>query len=333
MVVTRTGPQIDFSALPLDEATGLLQTVGLELLRRALLGRAGGERPYLADLLPDDQARRLAPRREYRLAPVTYRPTVARAVGTGMSAGAWHSQVWGQLRARLGRAGLGYVPDFLWATVAERAWGTPAFQRQAMLLARSILQEQYLFPPGDLPTPLFAPQTFWALLLLADVPRTPSLKAQVRALFSRLALTSPSRMLTQLRLIGRTLWGRIPRAAWTWLPTARARRQRAAEHLRRRAEAEVLATGGWADFWDQYVMAEAILRWHAGQPACRPPLRRALTEMPVAQDILRRVFSQRRDARRAQAAAPPAMLAQPDWAANRPRWLSSQYDPLELVGG
>jgi hypothetical protein len=250
-----------------------------------------------------------------------------------MSARAWHSQVWGQLRARLGWATLGYVPDFLWATVAERAWSSPAFQREATLLARSILQTQYLFPAGSLPAPIFAPGTFWALIVLAEARRTLPLKPQVRALFSLSVLRSPARTVRQLGSIGRTLWGRLPRASWMWLPTARARRQRAAEHLRQRAEVELLATGGWASFWDQYVMTEAVISWHHGAPAVRAPVRRALTEMPVAQELLRRVFSERPAVRRGQPAAPPSMLVDPDWAANRPLWLSSQYDPLELVGG
>jgi hypothetical protein len=333
MVMTQAQPQIDFSALPLDEATVLLQTVGLDVLRRALRGRTERERPYLAHLLPDAQARRLAPRRGFQLTPVGYRPTLARAVGNGLSAQAWRARVWGQLRVRLGRATLGYVPDFLWATVAERAWSTPAFQREATLLARGILQEQYLFPAGSLPTPILASQTFWALLVLAEVRRPPALKRELGALFSRAVLGSPAKTAEHLGKIGRELRAHIPRSWWTWLPTARSRRQRAAAHLRRCAEIEVLAASEWAHFWDQYVMTEAMVHWHGGAPAVRPPVRVALTSLPVANETLRAVFSRRPDARRAQAAAPISTLAHPDWENDRPLWLSSQYDPLELVGG
>ena len=331
--MTPPHPDLNFAALPLEDATVLLQAVGLALLRRALLREPDGARPYLADLLPDAQAQKLAPRRGYRLPPVKYRPTVAQAVRRGLSARAWRARVWAQLRERLGWSTLGYVPDFLWATVAERAWSSPAFQREATLLARGMLQTQYLFPAGSLPAPIFAQGTFWALIVLAEARRALPLKPQLRALFSLTELRSPAQFGRQLGRIGRTLWGRLPHASWTWLPTARARRQRAAEHLRQRAEVELLALGGWAGFWDQYVMTEAIISWHHGRPAVRAPVRRALTEMPVAQELLRRVFSDRPVARRAQAAAPPSMLVDPDWEANRPLWLSSQYDPLELVGG
>ena len=225
------------------------------------------------------------------------------------------------------------MPDFLWATVAERAWATPAFQREAALLARSILQTQYLFPAGGLPTPLLAPGTFWALLLLAEARRTPPLKPQLSALFTRAVLGSPHRTLRQLATIGRGLRHRVPRRSWTWLPTARARRHRAAAHLRQRAEFQVLAASEWAGFWDQYVMTEAILAWHGGQPALRAPVRRALTELPVAQNVLRRVFSHRPGVQRTTAAAPTQMLARPQWEAERPVWLASQYDPLERIGG
>ena len=69
----------------------------------------------------------------------------------------------------------------------------PIVKRVDVLLARGILQTQYLFPAGSLPTPLLAPGTFWALLLLAEPRRTPPLKPQFQALFTRAVLSSPRR--------------------------------------------------------------------------------------------------------------------------------------------
>jgi hypothetical protein len=335
--------RIDFTALPLDEATLLLQTVGLELLRQALLGKAAGERPRLASLLPSDEARRLAPRpNPFRLLAPSYRVTLTRAVGPGLSEGAWRSQVWGQLRDRLGRGTLRYVPDALWPVVAERAWGSPQFQQEAALLARQILQTQYLFPPGELPRPIFATGTFWALLLLAQTPYLPAFRPQLGQLFSPSVLRSPSRFGRHLGGIGRALWDRIPPATWAWLPTAAACRQRAARHLGRRAATELLAAEGWAGFWDQHVMTRAILLWHDGEPDLPAHVRTALLALPVVHEAMRHVSSHRRHVRRhprraagttaSAQATPIPVLADPGWEALRPRWLVGQYDPLELVG-
>ncbi|MGE3909151.1 MAG: hypothetical protein AB7K36_07365 [Chloroflexota bacterium] len=331
-MLTRRSPAIDFASLPLEDATRLLRDLGLEVLRRALLGRASGSRPVLADLLPAAQARRLAPRREGRLAPVSYRVTLGQALGQGISLRAWRSRVWGQLRERLGRGSLGYVPDFLWPTVAERAWRSPEFQRQAALLARSILQEQYIFPPGGLPVPMLAPQTYWTLLLLAEARPTPAIWLHLRELFRLETLRSGRRLGGEVAAIGRALWARIPSSTWTWLPTSKSRRFRAARYLGQQASVQVLATEHWAGFWDQYVIGESIIHWHGARPSLHPLVRAALADLPVVAEMLRRVFSHRSDAQRAQASA-PSSLAHPEWARDRPAWLASQYDPHERIGG
>ncbi|MCC7368101.1 MAG: hypothetical protein IT306_06755 [Chloroflexi bacterium] len=329
----RRTPALDFAALPLDEATGLLRDLGLGLLRQALLANADDERPSLADLLPDGVARKLATRQGHRLAPVSYRVTVARATRRGLSPAVWQRRVWSQLRSRIGQTTPGYLPDFLWPTVAERAWASPAFQREAALLARGVLQEQYLFPQGGLPTPVFAPGTFWALLALAQAPHTPALGPALRGLFRRDTLRSPGRLAAQLGRVGWTLWGRLPFSRWEWIPTRATRRRQAARALGQQASVQTLAVSGWAGFWDQYVIMQAILAWHGGHPPLPAALRKGLTDLPVVSEALGHVSSQRTDARGTPPVTTLPLLAHPSWEADRPAWLASQYDPRALVGG
>jgi len=204
-----------------------------------------------------------------------------------------------------------------------------------------VLQEQYLFPPGQLPTPVFAPQTYWALLMLAEARQTPALWPHLRALLRPSVLRSAGRIAGHAEGIGRALRGRVPRSLWTWLPTARGRRVRAAEHLARYAAAHARATQQWAGFWDQYVIAEAALHWHSGRPLLRSDAWRTLATLPFVQDTIWRVSSNGLDARMAGTSAQtspessPALssLARPGWDDEQPAWLASQYDPRGRIGG
>jgi len=207
-----------------------------------------------------------------------------------------------RLERTLGTGSAEAIPADLVALVAVAAWGDLTFQHELATKLRTYLRQSVLFTQRDKALVLLSPNTFWILLALTPIP----------TVFSFAWLT-------------RDYW----LARW------------AARHLQQAATQHGLAAAGWAGFWDQWVIWNAMTHTPDAVVRLDPALYNAITALPIFQWTVPPAYQQspteadamadkvaqtaNKSVTAGQGGAPTLTFAAPDWAATMPGWFHGQY--------
>lgn len=236
-----------------------------------------------------------------------YRDLMARAIAGSLSSEEWRVRTIALIKEELGAVSPHAVPDELWLVVSEMAWRDLNFQHQMATRIRDNLRERVLFTFGDMPTPTLSPNTFWILLALAAA-QPPAKRAKRRRwpIFSRIA-----DILSRFRW-----WNALKRLLAS--PEQRLIR-RATERLQNEAQQQSL-DHNWAGFWDQWIISETLQQWPNALQKLDPPLRNALTALPLL-NITSPPASQDTDKESAEQSG--MVLATREWEEELPGWFES----------
>ena len=195
------------------------------------------------------------------------------------------------------------------AVAGEAAWLEPSFQREISAKLSGYLKRSYLFPDGRAPIPHLSTRVFWLLLALVK--------------------TRPAGFLLRARTRFRKA-----RGVWGSLQTL--------------ARSRGLASG-WAGFWDQWLILEAVrLRGAAfdekspleaavaGLPLMRQQSRLGAQSHPVQGPPAKGIFARFKRWRlylrsvlfpRSADAPVPVAISDPSWRESLPVW----YEPPEPI--
>jgi len=255
---------LNFSGLPVPEAVEMLRRLALGLLSElidttAIAGRSmkAAPQPDLHKYLLHDQIKKLAAsaiwkvqyKRAFKRIGAAMRENLPRAMKrliTRTGKGKVNLRQW--LRAANNRVAYALggtkgngLPDDLWALAAGMAWNDPGFKLTVSLKLYDWLRKQQVLVPYDLPVIVLHPNTFWILI----------------------ALTTAR-----------------PKKSGRWYSRKRRARVRTALHLQEEAKFQILS-GGWASFWDQWLIQLTTQRWPQGYMQLDSRLCKAVMSLPL----------------------------------------------------
>lgn len=346
---------MDFTALPLMEMASTLRTLGQELLRNLLHSKRQLDwlklfplqqaqilvQPRIWEmschqhitcvgrllrhaLLPSlendslqhrgsDGLRALTGKVAWPNLGLSYKVTVAQAIAGKLSDHAWRARILGRLELDFDGLPPRYMPDDLWPVVSEFAWRDLDFQHWVAAQVRSYFRPRVLFMLGDMPVATLSPRTFWVLIALA------SLEMQTARPWA-----SPNQRMVQ-KAIKLLL---TPFIGFTQESLNRRMVRKAIKRLQNEGQRQALATG-WAGFWDQWILSEALRHWPDAFNKLDSQLCDALLALPLlaitSPAALLQSYSERKD----KASQPPVKLAAPNWKKDMPGWFQSLYKPLK----
>jgi len=296
-------PDMDLTALPLMELASTLRTIGQNLLCNLLYG---GCQPDWSALFPLGHARILAQSRasmraslRRQLARVTgkepvlqYEEAVNRAIAGKLSPRAWRARVLGQLKLRFGGLPSIYLPDDLWPVLTEVAWRDLDFQYWVAAQVRIYFRPQVLFKPGEVPFAELSPKTMWVLIVLSGA-----------------GISRPSR---------------------SFIPGQRTI-LRAVRRLQGTGQRQALESPGWAGFWDQWVISEALQRWPGALKSLDAELRDALLALPLLTITSPETLAQQDKKRKSKTET--RQLAVLNWKKEMPEWFPDLGKTSESMNG
>lgn len=292
---------MDF-ALPLVELASTLRAIGQNLLCSLLYG---GCCPDWSALVPLEHARMLVQPRAFRrvylrrwVARLTSRKPVSqdeeavtRAIAGKLPLRKWRTRVLDQLKLRFGGPPSVYLPDDLWPVLSEIAWRDLDFQYWVAAQVRMYFRPRILFMPGERLVAKLSPITVWILIALAG------------------AATSASR-------------GFHPNQQTI---------RRAVRRLRNRGKQEALETTGWAGFWDQWIVSEALQHWPSALKSLDAELRDALLTLPLLNITSPVTLAQPGKKRKSRTET--RQFAAPDWEKEMPEWFPALCKNPESKNG
>ncbi len=100
----------------------------------------------------------------------------------------------------------------------------------------------------------------------------------------------------------------------------------AATQLQEIAYTQIMLTGGWAGFWDQWLAWQAWHKWPAAIHL-KPDSRRTVNQLPLFVALNAESNSQS-----SSQTTNISQLAQPDWESQMPEWFLHQYKDWQLTG-
>lgn len=339
------GTIIDFASWPLERSATALRELALHLLACLLKG----QNPQLDVWLTPEQRRLLASVPASR-APSLWllsvratgwhkvwvalrllyrrmrRDTAALAFGASaasIASGELPADAVGEhwryeFRRVLGVDGIAPYPKSFWPLLAERAWLTLEFSREAAELVENALSKRALFVSGSVqgdertaptsgpfPPMLLNERVYWLLIALAadlaKIERSDPLRALARRLQQR----------GWTRMMRFPLW--LANRLDAWLP-GRRQQTRALNAMRENGLAFGLEPA-WAGVWDQWVLCEALRLWQRSATDDRLVL--ALGSLPLCEHYPGAMLSPRRTQERTPSI--PA-LAHEAWKNDAPDW-------------
>jgi hypothetical protein len=197
---------------------------------------------------------------------------------------------------------MGYelIPVMYWPLAANAAWCDGEFQFRVGYLARQYLRQTEFLTPIEPSLPSFSPNVFWILLLL--------LPENTHA--------GPGGQLFQRG--GKIDSSTVPDLPLIWI-------QRAEKTLRSVANIAA-ATPGWAGFWDQWLITQAIRVWKPSLASDMLGMFHALLNLPVVNEQLPEETTAY-ETRLNLKGSPPFNLARPEVQTERPGWYRSKRAP------
>lgn len=208
-----------------------------------------------------------------------------------------------------GRAGPAGFPVALWPLVGLLAWREPRFEKEVGGAVYERFRSSVPAPAGELPAPVLRPEVWWLVLDLVGVP----------------GLGQPPQTRT-FRLVHRVLGRRLAGVAWRlWRPWSR--RIRLARRLSEIARAELRASAGWAGFWEQWLVGEALLRYGERVAEASPAARRFLIALPLLGHGRYREARDRLGVLALDENDDPRRILDPRWNHQRPSWLDLAEAP------
>lgn len=284
-------PGLDFAVLSVAELVATLSAIGQILLCNLL---HGGYLPDWSLLLPLEQAQILggtSQKRGYGIArqkkPSSPEEPTKQAIAGQLSLPEWRSRIQNWLRCLFGCPLSTRLPDDLLPILGEAAWRDLDFQYWVAAQVRIYLRPRVLIEPGEMPFAQLSPKTMWALIALSG---------------SR--ISHPRRSLN-------------PKRRATLI---------AAKRLRIAGGEQALATGGWAGFWDQWVISEALRHWPDALKPLDVQLHNALTSMPLLATTSPEMTAQRNGKK---GKTKSILLAASNWKEGIPPWFFDLHKTTE----
>ena len=306
----RTG--FDFTNLPLQEVTAVLQTLAYELLDSSLttdkppglnaaldLGPSPiyrnqksepctlYDRLLLARLKIANWKRRFqgtAQRKNAYLQVLDRYDVLVRHAATGkLSAGVRRHLLTGELIRHIQGPVGGALPEDFWRLAGELAWQDMQFQFNVSRKITRVLRKKVVFNIGEIPRVTLSPRVFWTLLVLAKPPRSRFGKRKKIALAMAIL-------------------------------AGEGRRQ--------------IVAGGWATFWDQWLICEYMRHFPQTILGHDALLESAIRVLPLmAEASVELPFAGNWGAANRQT----GMIAAATWREGMPSWMPAWYRTFSLV--